>query len=614
MTESASRERKALLALTAAAFGFRLALLLLPRVIRWDEPVYLLLGQNLWNGLGFTFNGHPELHHSPLFPILTGATLKLTGRPEEASNIWYVLLGALLTLPVYGLARRLTSHGGALLAAALVAFFPALTTAVLYWGTMIEPLFLLLIYSAAYLTMRGLDSERPGFSVAAFAIAGALTGLAYLARPEGLLWMISLAGAAVIVWALRRGRDAERPRGRTSVRRLEALTPPAPLSHPPPLPPGERGAVSPEKAKRILSSSSTNFSLFSRRTGGRMGEEGRGDEGLGWRPPLAALVALPLVFLAVALPQFLFLRRHTGQWMISGKLGITYEIGRAVEAGDPVLYDEIINSLDSDGEIRAASEARYRRGQAGTAGVKPAEASGRFVRNFGHVLKSSLTSEIFSALLLLPAAWWLLRFLRGPWSRRRLEAEILMIATVAPVASFLAFHVQQRFFAPAFPGLLIWTAAGLRDFFQRLPAGRTRAAATVAAALAIASYFIWADVEIARHGIATSDFGHEEAGLWLRAHSAPDARIMTQDTAIAVYADRGYVFSPRAPMDRFLDYGRRHGATHVAVDEAEVTIVRPFLKPLLESPPPGPPGLALLWTGRDGHVGRTLLFSVRPEP
>ncbi|HSS50557.1 MAG TPA: glycosyltransferase family 39 protein, partial [Thermoanaerobaculia bacterium] len=457
-------------------------------------------------------------------------------------------LGALLTFPVYGLARRLTSHGGALLAAVLVAFFPALTTAVLYWGTMIEPLFLFLLYMAAYGVAKGLDRESPML----FSIAGALTGLAFLARPEGVLWMVSLEGAALLVWALR----------------------------------------------------------------GRLKE----------RRTLAALAVLPLAFLAVAAPQLLFLRRHTGQWMISGKVGITYEIGRAVETADPVLYDEIVNTLDADGEIRAASESRYQRGEAGTAAVKPGEASGRFLRNLGHVLKSSLTSEIFSVLLLVPAAWWLLA---GVWSRRhrknkdsrddkdgrdrkessrRLEAEILLVATVAPVASFLAFHVQQRFFAPAFPGLLIWTAAGLQDLFRRLPAGRFRLAMAAAGALALAGYAVWADVAIARHGIATSDFGHEEAGLWLKAHSAPDAAIMTQDTAISVYADRGYVFSPRAPLDRFLAYGRRHGATHVVVDEAEVSVVRPFLQPLLGSPP----GLAPLWTARDGHVGRTLVFGVRP--
>ena len=305
--------------------------------------------------------------------------------------------------------------------------------------------------------------------------AGVLTGLAFLARPEGVLWMVSLWGAALLVWGLR----------------------------------------------------------------GRLKE----------RRTLAALMVLPLVFLAVAAPQLLFLRRHTGRWMISGKVGITYEIGRAVETADPVLYDEIVNTLDADGEIRAASESRYQRGEAGTAAVKPAEASGRFLRNLGHVLKSSLTSQIFSALLLLPAAWWMVR---GPWSRRRLEAEILLVAAVAPVASFLAFHVQQRFFAPAFPGLLIWTAAGLQDLFRRLSAVRWRLArpATAAAALALAGYAVWADLEIARHGIATSDFGHEEAGLWLKAHSAPGAQIMTQDTAISVYADRGYVFSPRAPIER----------------------------------------------------------------
>jgi 4-amino-4-deoxy-L-arabinose transferase-like glycosyltransferase len=527
------RERKALWggiwALAAAAFTFRFALLLLPRVMRWDEPVYLLLGRNLWSGLGFTFSGHPELHHSPLFPLLVGATLKLTGRPEAASDIWYVLLGALLTLPVYGLARRVTTHGGALLAAALVAFFPALTTAVLYWGTMIEPLFLVLLYTAAYVVAQGLDRENPWL----FATAGVLTGLAFLARPEGVLWVVSLDGAALLVWALR----------------------------------------------------------------GRLRE----------RRTLAALAVLPLVFLAVAAPQLLFLHRHTGQWMISGKVGITYEIGRAVETADPVLYDEIVNTLDADGEIRAASESRYQRGEAGTAAVKPAEASGRFLRNLGHVLKSSLTSEIFSALLLLPAAWWILG---GPWTRRRLESEILLLATVAPVASFLAFHVQQRFFAPAFPGLLIWTAAGLQDVFRRLPAARFRLAAAAAAALALVAYAAWADVEIARRGIATSDFGHEEAGLWLKTHSAPGAKIMTQDTAISVYAGRGYVFSPRAPLEPFLAYGRRHGATHVVVDEAEVTVVRPFLRPLLGSPPAG---LTPLWAARDGHVGRTLVFGARPE-
>lgn len=524
------RERTLLVTLTVAGALLRLALLLLPRAIRWDEPIYLLLGQNLWSGWGFTFNGHPELHHSPLYPVLAGLTLKLTGHPEAASDLWYVLLGALLPLPVYFLARRLAPPGGALFAAALVAFFPALTTAVLYWGTMTEPLFLLLIYAAAALTARGLDRERPSL----FAAVGALTGLAFLARPEGILWMGSLGAAALFVWLLRRNLDRKR---------------------------------------------------------------------------LACFALLPFAFLFVAAPQLLHLHRHTGRWMISGKLGITYEIGRAMEKGDPVLYDEIIHTLDEDGEIRAASEARYRRGLAGKVASPPGEASGRFTRNLGHVLKSSLTSEIFSVLLLLPAGWWLLC---RPWNRRRLADEAVLAATVAPVASFLIFHVQQRFFAPAFPGLLIWTATGLWDLWERLRARENRSGlartAAAGALLAILAYFVWADAGIARRGIESSDFGHEEAGRWLRAHSPPDARILTQDPAISLYANRGYVFSPRAEWARFLDYGRRHGATHIVVDEEEITAVRPFLRFLLDAPPAA---VEPLWTGRDGHVGRTLVFGVR---
>src|SRR6202163_1635380 len=59
------------------------------------------------------------------------------------------------------------------------------------------------------------------------------------------------------------------------------FTPPAPLSQPPPRLTGERGAGSPKKTGRSSCCFQTNLSLFSRRTGGRLGEEGRGDEGHG---------------------------------------------------------------------------------------------------------------------------------------------------------------------------------------------------------------------------------------------------------------------------------------------------------------------------------------------
>jgi hypothetical protein len=115
---------------------------------------------------------------------------------------------------------------------------------------------------------------------------------------------------------------------------------------------------------------------------------------------------------------------------------------------------------------------------------------------------------------------------------------------------------------------------------------------------------------VLRRGLATFDYAHEAAGRWLARHSPPDARIMSRDPAIALYAGRMHVPSPRAPLSEMLAYGRRHGATHLVVDEEEVTRVRPYLRGLLGEPPPA---LARLAATRDRR-GRTLIFRIVAGP
>ena len=80
--------------------------------------------------------------------------------PERASNIVYVVCGALLVLPVYALARRVYGVLPGMIAALLLALFPALAAAVLYWGTMTEPLYLLLIFSGLLALFIGLEDDR----------------------------------------------------------------------------------------------------------------------------------------------------------------------------------------------------------------------------------------------------------------------------------------------------------------------------------------------------------------------------------------------------------------------------------------------------------------------
>ena len=117
------RERLWLLALVLIAAAARLYLAGLPRVVRWDEPDYLWLGKSLLTGHGYTIGGAPELHYTPLFPLLAGGVYALTGSPELGSSFWYVLLGAATVIPVYALARRI--YGAPIgLTAAFLAVVP----------------------------------------------------------------------------------------------------------------------------------------------------------------------------------------------------------------------------------------------------------------------------------------------------------------------------------------------------------------------------------------------------------------------------------------------------------------------------------------------------------
>ncbi|MBM3190432.1 MAG: glycosyltransferase family 39 protein, partial [Chloroflexi bacterium] len=353
----------------------------LPRVIRWDEPDYLWLGKSLLTGNGYTITGVPELHYTPLLPLLAGAVYLLTGNPELGTSFWYVLLGAALCAPIYYLARRVYGPRVAWLSALLVALFPGLSSAILYWGTMTEPLFIFLVYCALWSIVEALHADRAGL----YPLAGGLLGLAYLTRPEGMIWLLSL-GALILV-----GRALRRTLWR-------------------------------------------------------------------WRT-LAMLALYALAFVILATPYAAFLHRHTGRWLGTGKLSITYDIGEAVMLRDPVLYDKVTASLDeASGEILWWSTRRFEQSLWDVLLADPRAFAARAWSNLRQAKGALSAPTLFPLFLLAPVV---LGWFREPWTRRRLEHEAALWLVALPVISFLPFHVEVRFFAPAFPAMLIWIASGL---------------------------------------------------------------------------------------------------------------------------------------------------------
>ncbi|MFH1084367.1 MAG: glycosyltransferase family 39 protein [Chloroflexota bacterium] len=527
------------------ALALRAATAALPRVIRWDEPDYLWLGRSLWLGEGYTINGAPELHYTPLYALLAGGLWALVGDAELASSFWYVLLGALTVAPVYAIAARLYGRRVGLTSALLAAVFPGLSSAILYWGTFTEPLFILLIYGALWAALVALEGEAWW----RYALVGGLLTLAYLARPEGLLWLLAFAFLFVLIWAYRR---------------------------------------------RLWR----------------------------WRT-LLYLGAYLAACLIVAAPYLAYVHRHTGKWMATGKLGITYDIGQAVLGGDEALYDQVTASLDeATGEILWWSGRRFQRSFVQVLADDPLAAGQRVWRNAQRAAALVLGGRVLPLFLLAPM---LLGWCRAPWDRRRMEHEAALWCAALPVLSFLLFHIEVRFFSPAFPAVLIWTAAGLAQIGRWADETRAawsrdtppaapldgplgRAVAWTLAAVLVA-YFGLAGARTVQAGMASLNDAHKAAGLWLREQTPPDAAVMSRDLAISIYAERGFVVSPRTEYRQYLEYARRKGATYLVVDERELTVLRPHLAFLLDDTDP-PPELEPALSLRDRH-GLTLIYRLK---
>jgi hypothetical protein len=127
--------------------------------------------------------------------------------------------------------------------------------------------------------------------------------------------------------------------------------------------------------------------------------------------------------------------------------------------------------------------------------------------------------------------------------------------------------------------------------------------------LVLLGFLGWAHVRTVEVGSRNLAFAHEAAGLWLRDHAPPDAAIMSRDLAISLYAERGFVASPRADYDAYLDYARRKGATHLVVDEYELTVLRPHLGFLLNETN-SPADLEYLFGAQDAR-GRTIVYRIK---
>jgi hypothetical protein len=215
------RRRVVLLVLAAVAVGLalRVAISLTDDAPSTDETAYLRSGIALVDGEGFTRGGRPELHFPPFVPFLLGLGSKVFADAHTGTVVLTCVASTAIIVPLALLARRIAGATAAVATAWVAALAPGLSTTVVNRGAGSEAVYMLLVVGSLWLVVSGLD--RAGAArLARLAAAGALVGLAYLTRPEGLFVALPL-GLAVLVVAVRR------PAGGRARRLRAALVPAA---------------------------------------------------------------------------------------------------------------------------------------------------------------------------------------------------------------------------------------------------------------------------------------------------------------------------------------------------------------------------------------------------
>lgn len=158
-----------------------------------DGAQYASIAEHLRRGLGYVGLATPgrELNFPPMFPLLILAASFATKTYWAAGRLVTLVFGALLPLPVFGIASYLFNRRTAWVAAALAALHPLLIN--LSFTVWSEGPYFTVLLTAIYLVLRALDHPK----IRIWAAVGGTFGLAYLIRPEALVPMFLAAIFAV---------------------------------------------------------------------------------------------------------------------------------------------------------------------------------------------------------------------------------------------------------------------------------------------------------------------------------------------------------------------------------------------------------------------------------
>lgn len=175
------RKKLIITGLVALALLFRLFLLRYRFAVSWDEPHYLQMAASFAAGKWEAFF-HP--YWSPGLPLWMGLINILIPDVELAGRLTTIVIGSLIVIPIYFLAKELAGDQVAFWAGIFSALHPALAFA--QTAPLAEPAYMFFGFLGLWLGWQALQKKRWLFAVA----AGLCWGFSYLAKPEGTGFLI----------------------------------------------------------------------------------------------------------------------------------------------------------------------------------------------------------------------------------------------------------------------------------------------------------------------------------------------------------------------------------------------------------------------------------------
>ena len=558
----------AIMGIVLLALALRLPRFLTAQVVLTEGTTYATIARNLAAGRGFVgILGVQDFFVPPLYPLLMAGLVRLGFDPLWGGRLLSLILGALLPLPIYWLARELSGRRSAgLLAALFVAGHPLL---IIYAGRVwSETTYTFLIWCGLCCGWAALRRGRP----LAAALAGLCFGAAYLTRHEGAMYMavflVLLGGSGIYRLWTQKKRAA-----------------------------GAGGAES-----------LGGPDLPSVRMGGRLALALAG---------FAILAGPYIVWLSgqvgrlawetKSLPNFVTAQRMgTGLSYMEAAYGLTTS-GEA--AGPFLLRDELLQQPPAAVALSPADRMR-----SALSGLR--DETRLFLTHWASPLAVVLAllgllaghwddarlwrsgyAVLFSAalLFLLPGVVWPLALLPlvaiawPGWDRQALGKAGFLLAFLLPAVLVISLvpRVYTRYLTPLVGYLALWCGTGLASLSRWAgKMGKDRAAWVHAArlplvllVLAVVLHSIEGGVLAFRPQSVVVDLDQRSGGEWLAAYDpSPDKRIMSVHSQLPYYAGGIHVPTPYASPELVQRYAEARAVDYVVVSSRKISS-----RPLLES-------------------------------